>query len=244
VDAPARDTAVRATATHAPFAAPPDRAPFVALLERVAPFTPVPLTPGISVFCARSLVEVWEAAEALAGRTLPAPFWAYPWAGGQALARVLLDHPEWVRGQRVLDLGAGGGVASIAAATAGAAAVTANDVDPWALLTARIAAERNGITLATSAADLTRASDRLRDFDVLLCSELAYERSAAPAQRSLIAHARGQGLRVLLADAGRTYFDPLGLEEVARCELRVPRDLEGVARRVARVFHGAPRSSA
>jgi predicted nicotinamide N-methyase len=223
------------------FAPPPDPHEFAALLDRVAPFMPPRLTPELPVFCARSLVEVWEAAEALAGRTLAAPFWAYPWAGGQALARALLDNAEWVQRLRVLDVGAGGGIASLAAVRAGAAAVTANDVDPWALLTTRLAAERNGVALQTCAGDLTGDAAALADFDVLLCSELAYERSAARPQRALVEQAIALGMGVLLADAGRTYFDTLGLEEVACFELAVPQDLEGVAVRTARVYRAPGR---
>jgi predicted nicotinamide N-methyase len=264
-----------------PGAPPP--AVLAALLDRGAPFGPAPLCPEIRVFQARSLVEIWEAAERLAGAQLPAPFWAYPWAGGAALARVLLDAPGRVRGGFVLDLGAGGGVASIAAARAGAARVVANDLDPWALATALLAASRQQVAIEVRLGDLTAAvaaaarqaavpgarpgsvtgsvagamaqqvpglaggairdhgtdligADPLDGVDVLLCSELAYEKSAAAPQRAFIERALARGVQVVLADAGRTYFDALGLPQVAEFTLDVPQDLEGVTRRVARVF--------
>jgi predicted nicotinamide N-methyase len=216
---------------------PPEDPALEALLDRYAPFQPAPLCPEISAFHARSLVEVWEAAERLAGVVLPAPFWAYPWAGGAALARVLLDSPALAAGWTVLDFGAGGGVATIAAARAGARRAIANDLDPWALATARIAAARQGLDVEAVAGDLTAAGvDALDGVDVLLCSELAYERSAAAPQRALIERARARGILVLLADSGRTYFDSMGMEQVAEFTLRVPRDLEGVDERTARVF--------
>ena len=213
----------------------PDDAALTRLLDRHAPFRSIPLLPEISVFYGRSLVETWEAAERLAGRILPAPFWAYPWAGGVALARVILDHPEWFRDKRVLDFGCGGGVAGIAAARAGASHVIANDVDAWALSVARIAAERQGLFVTPLLEDLTTTTD-LPVADILLCSDLAYEKQPAPKQRAVLENARAAGSRVLVADAGRTYFDDRNLTLLGQYEIEVPRDLEGVDKRIARVF--------
>ncbi len=214
---------------------PPDEA-LAQLLDRYAPFTPAPLVPEISVFYGRSLIEVWEAAEALAGSALPAPFWAYPWAAGLAIARVVLDHPDWVANRRVLDFGCGGGVAALAAARAGAADVVANDIDPWALAIARSAAQRQGLRITTRLEDLTEQPDRVAGFDVVLCSDLAYEKRVAPRQRALLERAAAAGARVLIADAGRTYFESDGMQEIARYVIAVPKDLEGVEERTARVF--------
>jgi predicted nicotinamide N-methyase len=190
-------------------------------------------------FHARSLVEVWEAAEALAGETLPAPFWAYPWPGGCALARVILDTPALVAGASVVDFGAGGGVSCLAAARAGAADVTANDLDAWALQVARLAASAQGLPLATLEEDLCAAPELVDDYDVVLCSDMAYERSEAPRQRRVLERAMRNGATVLVADAGRTYFDPAGMTLLGSYELDVPHDLEGVMRRVARVYRMA-----
>ena len=206
------------------------------LLDRYAPYRPAPLVPEISVFYGRSLIEVWEAAEELAGTTLPAPFWAYPWAAGLAIARVILDHSAWVQGKRVLDFGCGGGVAALAAARAGAAQVVANDIDAWALATTRLAAQRQGLTLSLWQQDLTAVADATASFDVVLCSDLAYEKQVAPNQRATLERAIQSGALVLAADAGRTYFNPDGLQEVACYRIAVPKDLEGVEERTARVF--------
>jgi predicted nicotinamide N-methyase len=206
------------------------------LLEQYAPLRPVPLCPELLAHCAHSLIDVWEAAERLARRPLPAPFWAYPWAAGSALARVLLDRPQLVVGKRVLDFGAGGGVASLAAARAGAASVVANDIDATALLVCRIAAAAHGVRIDTRHADVCRDPAYAAQFDVVLCSDLHYERHEAPRQKRVLARAQRAGADVIVADAGRTYFDASGLELLAEYEVPVPADLEGTPTRVARVF--------
>jgi predicted nicotinamide N-methyase len=208
------------------------------LLDAHADFSPVPLCPQVHAFHARSLVGIWEAAETLAGEPLGAPFWAWPWAAGQALARVVLDAPQRVRGLRVLDFGAGGGVAAFACAVAGARQVIANDVDPWALAVTRIAARRQGLDIETLGADLTADPTAVRAFDVLLCGDLGYDRSATPRERAVLDAARAAGVRVLAGDAGRTYFDATDLIPVASFDVHVPHDLEGRDRRVTRIFEG------
>jgi len=181
-------------------------------------------------------VPFWEAAEALAGRELPAPFWAYAWPAGCALARVLLDSPELSAGRRVLDIGCGGGVSALAAARAGAADVVANDIDPWALATVGLAAARQRLRVRPLLADLTAEPGSVLGFDLLLCGDLAYERSQASPQRELLLRARAAGAGVLVADAERAYFAPDGLRLLAEYRLPVPRDLEGVDERTARVY--------
>lgn len=214
----------------------PDPALVRSVLDAHAPLRPAPLCPELQAFYAQSLVEVWEAAERAAGQTLPAPFWAYPWAAGMALARVLLDSAERIRGKTVLDLGCGGGITSIAAAHAGAARVVANDIDPWALETTRQAAAAQGLEVETLLADLTAEPARVDAFEIVVCGDLAYEQSHAPAQLALLRRAAANGAWVLAADAGRKYFEPRGMALFAEFSLRVPKDLEGVEERVARVF--------
>ena len=206
------------------------------LLDQFAPLKPVPLCPEISAFQGTSLVQIWEAAEKLVGENLPAPFWAYPWAAGVGLARVVLDRRDEFLGKKVLDVGSGGGVAALAAACADALHVVANDVDPWALAVARIAARRQRLYLDFLLEDLTEHPRHALGFDIVICSDLAYERRTAPKQRALLDRARIDGARVFVADAGRTYFDDSGLRLLAEYRLEVPKDLEGVEERVARVF--------
>ncbi len=217
---------------------PPEEAALGELLDRVAPLAPAPLTPRIGVFTARSLTEVWEAAEVLAGRDLPSPFWAWAWPGGAALARVLLDTPELVRGRTVLDVGCGGGVAALAAATAGAASVLAADIDPWAVAVTSLAARRQGLVVDGVTGDVTGpehpANAEVRE--VVLCGDVAYERSGAPRIRSFLDACGSAGATVLVADPGRAYFDAAGLERIDAFELAVPEDVEGIGTRTATVY--------
>ena len=218
------------------FVDPPADHILESLLDKYAPLAPVPLCPEIQAFQGSSLVEVWEAAEQIAGQNLPAPFWAYPWAAGAALARVVLDQADAFVGRKVLDIGSGGGVAALAAARADALRVVANDVDPWALAVTRIAGHRQRLYLDLLQEDLTEHPRHVTGFDIVLCSDLAYERRTAPKQRALLERARADGARVLVADAGRTYFEDRGLSLLAEYRLVVPQDLEGVTHRTARVF--------
>jgi predicted nicotinamide N-methyase len=216
-------------------AAPP-RAALERLLAGHAPLSAVPLCPEIRAHCAHSLVDLWQAAEQVAGQALPSPFWAYPWAGGCALARVILDAPQHVAGRAVLDFGAGGGVTALACAYAGAAEVTANDIDPWALDVTRIAAAAQQLSVATLGDDICETPALVDDFDVVLCSDLSYERSQAPRQRAVLERAVRGGATVLVADAERTYFSADGMQLLAEFEVAVPFDLEGRTSRVARCY--------
>lgn len=229
-------TFYRADSLTSPRTTAPPRAELEQLLTEHAPLAPAPLCPEIRVHQANSLVDVWEAAERIAGQPLAAPFWAYAWPGGCALARVILDHPHLVRGHRVLDFGAGGGVTALAAAYAGAGAVTANDIDPWALMVVDIAARAQELRVGTFAEDMCEAPGLVDDYDVVLCSDLAYEKRETPRQRAVLERAIANRAAVFVADAGRTYFDGTGMELLASYELDVPVDLEGVSRREARVY--------
>lgn len=217
----------------------PDPGLLAALLDEYAPLGPVPLVPEVKAFQGKALLELWRAAERLAGTTLGPPFWGYPWPGGIALARSILDRPEQVAGARVLDLGTGGGVVALAAVRAGAASVVANDRDPWALATARLAAERQGLALdvlLAEVAEATAVATAAAAAEVILCADLAYERRVAPRIRAFLDRARAGGARVLVADAERAYFDGAGFTLLAEYVVPVPRDLEGAESRVARVY--------
>jgi predicted nicotinamide N-methyase len=206
------------------------------MLDAHAPLSPVSLCPGILAFSAQSLVVIWQAAERVAGEILPSPFWAFPWPGGIAIARILLDGPSLVRGRSVIDVGAGGGVACFAAARAGAARVVACDIDPWALAVTRLAAERQGLAVETLEVDITSDGAVLDDFDVVLCGDLGYDRSAAADERAAIERAVARGALALIGDAGRTYFDDGEMELVSSYSIDVVADLEGAETKIARAY--------
>jgi predicted nicotinamide N-methyase len=114
--------------------------------------------------------------------------------------------------------------------------VTANDIDPWALLVVDIAARAQRLTVGTFGDDLCETPALVDDYDVVLCSDLAYERREAPRQRAVLERAAANRAAVLVADAGRTYFDDTGMSRIAEYAMAVPPDLEGVTRREARVY--------
>lgn len=221
---------------NAVFPPPPPDSDLERLLDAYAPLSAIDLYPSLSAFAARSLVEVWEAAERLAGATLQAPFWAFPWPAGIGLAHAIMDRPELVDGVDVIDVGAGGGVAAFACARAGARRVVACDIDPWALAVTRIGAARQDLAVETLQADVTVTPTVLDAFDVVLCGDLAYDRRNAAAERSALDAAAARGATVLVADAGRTYFDAAGMQLISELTLPVVQDLEGCDSKTVRVF--------
>src|SRR5881394_1842347 len=120
-----------------------DRKAFIRANTRLAP---VPLVPEISLHVADASVPIWQKTEEELGAIgLPPPFWAFAWAGGQALARYVLDHADLVRRKRVLDFASGSGLIAIAAAKSGAAEVTASDIDAFAIAAIAVNAAENGV---------------------------------------------------------------------------------------------------
>lgn len=172
---------------------------------------PTPFVPEISLYCADNAYAVWT----LTGdgdESAPMPFWSFPWAGGQALARYVLDRPELVAGRRVLDLASGSGLVAIAAALAGATQVTANDVDPYAIAAVQLNAHANRVTVTTLSADLL---DGTTDADVVVAGDVCYESGLAARMLAFLLRAHERGADVLLGDPGRTYLPREHLDEVA-----------------------------
>jgi predicted nicotinamide N-methyase len=188
--------------------------------EIVAP----PLVPEIRLHLATEITPIWHATEAqLETQGLPPPFWAFCWPGGQALARYLLDNPDIVSGRRVLEFAAGGAVSGIAAAMAGAASVTANDIDGFALTAAGFNAELNDVELEISADDLVRFGGA-DDFDVILAGDIFYEQTPAIDIEGFLRREAARGALVLIGDPGRKYLPRTGLTAIARYD--VPTTLE------------------
>lgn len=166
--------------------------------------TAVPLVPEIHLFLAEDPMLLWARLEAERDvSTLPAPFWASAWTGGQALARYVLDHPEVVAGRRVLDLASGSGLVAIAAALAGAASVLANDIDGYAIAAIAANANANGVDVACEPADLTGGDGG--DAEVILAGDVLYGPEIAGAVLPFVDRAVARGATVLLGDPGRGY---------------------------------------
>jgi predicted nicotinamide N-methyase len=183
---------------------------------------PTPLVSEIALYCAENAYDVWTYTGDGDG-SAPMPFWSFPWAGGQALARYVLDHPELVRGRRVLDLAAGSGLVAIAAARAGAGAVIANDVDAYAAAAQELHAKANGVRLTVVNADLL---DGDTDADVVLAGDICYERDLTQRMLGFLLRARSRGADVLVGDPGRTYLPREHLDEVAAYEVPTTLELE------------------
>jgi predicted nicotinamide N-methyase len=185
----------------------PDRA-VLEIIRAGTRLRPVPLVPEIRLHQASDPISVWQRSEQATGRTgLDPPFWAFAWAGGQALARYLLDHREAVRGRRVADIASGSGLVAIAAARAGAAAVTAYDIDPLAVAAIRVNADANGAAVRAVCADvLGQDGPPCPGADLVLVADAFYERDLARKVTRFLEQARTCGTAVLAGDFGRAYL--------------------------------------
>lgn len=197
-----------------------------------------PLVPEIALHLATEITPIWQATEDwLKERDIEPPFWAFAWPGGQATARLLLDEPARVAGQRVLDFAAGCGIAAIAAAKSGAALVEAAEIDPLALAAVRLNAALNGVLVATPEGDIVGAPCR---WDVILAGDVCYE---APMTAHILPWLRAMaaaGAAVLLADPGRAYLPREGLEPIARHAVPTTLELEDRTRREVVLYRLLP----
>ncbi len=204
-----------------------------------------PLVPEIQLHLAEESLRIWQKTEEELGEVnVPPPYWAFAWAGGQALSRYLLDNPRLVIRKTVLDLGTGSGLQAIAAAKGGAAEVVAADIDQIALVACHLNAAANGAALTTTAEDLL---DRPleRAFDVILVGDLFYERQLAERVLALIERESAAGSLVLIGDPQRNYFPNGRFDEAARYEVPVTRELEdALIKRTAVWRLGGPRRPA
>ena len=180
--------------------------------------------PEIKLHLADDAVALWQLTEAELGELgLPPPFWAFAWAGGQALARYLLDHRDIAHASDVLDVGSGSGLVAIAAMQAGAASALAVDIDAFATDAARLNAELNGVTIATSDID---AIGEPTDAELILVGDLFYDRELALRVLNWLVALERQGKKVLIGDPGRAYLPRDKLEKIAAYDIPVTRALE------------------
>jgi len=186
---------------------------------------PVPLVPEIRLHLAEESLPIWRKTEEELGEmNVPPPYWAFAWAGGQALARYILDNPAAVAGAQVLDLGSGSGLTAIAAMRAGAARVLAADIDALALTAIALNAAANAVTVEVTRDDLLAgAPDR---FDIVLVGDLFYERALAERVLAFIEIASADGSEILVGDPRRSYFPKDRFHPVAEYAVPVTRELE------------------
>lgn len=196
---------------------------------------PVPFVPELLLHQADEPIELWERTEA-AGAEQPPPFWAFAWAGGQALARCVLDDPELVAGRDVLDLATGSGLVAIAAAKAGARSVTANDIDPYSLAATEANARANGVRVALIEGDLLTSG--YDEASVILAGDVFYSREMAGLVLPFLRAAAGRGALVLVGDPGRAYLPKEGLVRRDTYDVPVSEALEGVPMRTTSVWQG------
>jgi predicted nicotinamide N-methyase len=184
-----------------------------------------PHTPEIELHLADEITPIWRMTEeALSEIGLPPPFWAFAWAGGQALARYVLDNPATVAGKRVIDFASGSGLVAVAAAKAGAAHVLAADIDAFCGVALTLNAEANGVTADFTDRDLL--DNAPPDAEVILAGDICYEKPLAERVMAWLAAARAAGAEVLIGDPGRSYFPRTGLEKLAEYQVPTTRELE------------------
>lgn len=184
-----------------------------------------PLVPELKLYLAEESLPIWQKTEEqLQQQNIAPPFWAFAWAGGQAIARYLLDHRDIVDGKRVLDIGTGSGIAAIGAMLAGAKEAVATDIDKLSAITAELNADLNGVPLTVSQTDVL---DRpAQGCDVYIIADLFYERELAELVLAFARSAKADGATVLVGDPERSYFPQSEFRRLATYEVPVTRELE------------------
>jgi predicted nicotinamide N-methyase len=208
-----------------------------AFIEKFTTVSHAPLVPEITLQLATEITPIWQASEVfLAENNIEPPFWAFAWPGGQALARHILDHPERVRGKRVLDFACGGGIAAIACAMSGAASVLGADIDGLAAAAALANAALNRVEIGMASQDLVGTPGR---WDLILCGDVCYE---APMTAHIMPwlSALAAAAEVWVADPGRAYLPQEGLNEFAAYTVPTSLELEDRTERRVKLFRLSP----
>jgi predicted nicotinamide N-methyase len=197
-----------------------------------------PHTPEIRLHLATELVPIWQKTEEeLAAIGVPPPFWAFAWAGGQALARYVLDQPDAVRGKRVLDFASGSGLSAIAAAKAGATEVLATEIDPFAIAAIALNTAENGVAVSCTHEDVV---GRDAGWDTVLAGDVCYEREMAARVFAWLRSLTRRGALVLVGDPGRNYLPSSHLVEIAVYDIQTTRELEDREVRRTKVWKVQP----
>jgi len=194
------------------------------ILAHTAPSRP-PACPELALHLASEITPLWQATEAfLEQQNLAPPYWAFPWVGGQALARHILDNPELVKGRRVLDFAAGCGIVAIAAARSGAQSVLAAEIDPMALAAIALNAANNGVDVALTGENVLERPDC--PWDVVVAGDVCYERPMAEKVFAWMRRCAREGAKVLMADPGRAYLPKTGLMRLGQMNVACSLELE------------------
>ena len=183
-----------------------------------------PLTPEIVLHLANEIVPIWrKTEEELSAEGVPPPFWAFAWAGGQALARYVLDHPETVAGKSVLDFASGSGLSAIAAMKSGADSVLASEIDAFAIAAITLNARVNDVCVTRSNSDLVGRDD---GWQVVIAGDVCYEREMSGRVFDWLKSLAARGALVLMGDPGRNYLPGSHLRELAVYDVQTTRELE------------------
>ena len=184
-----------------------------------------PLVPEIKLHLAHEALPIWQKTEDELGEIgLPPPFWAFAWAGGQALSRYVLDTPTTVLGKRVVELASGSGMVGIAAMMAGAKSVLSADIDLFSIAAIEVNAKQNSVSLSITSGDLL--TQPVPEVDLILVGDLFYEKGVAMRCLAWLEQAQAKGIDVLIGDPGRSYLPKDRLLKVAEYSVPVSRDLE------------------
>lgn len=212
----------------------PARVDHAAFVRATTAIKPVPMAPEILLHQSADAIGLWEQTERELGEPdRQPPFWAFAWAGGQALARYLLDNPHVTAGRRVLDLGSGSGLTAIAAAAAGAVSVLASELDPIAIAAIGLNAALNNVSIGTTG-DLLDTDGG--DAQVVLAADIWYERRLAARALGLLLRASARGATVLAGDVGRAFLPREHLRDLAAYDIPVVADLENAAVKRTRIL--------
>lgn len=196
---------------------------------------PVPSLPSIRLYQADEVTPLWLMTEEdMETQRLAPPFWAFAWSGGQALARYIVEHPEIVRGRRVLDIACGSGLVGIAAMQAGAESVLCNDIDTYAEAAVALNAQLNGVKLIFSGENLL--SGPVPNVDIILAGDICYEKPMTDAMLTYFRRAAPHKIEVYIGDPHRTYFPKTGLTRLADYDILTNADIEEAAVKPASVW--------
>jgi len=205
------------------------------LMERMFTAVPVELCPRITALQSKRVFDFWEEWESESGQVRDVPFWAVAWPAAAVLARFILENNDLVKGKRVLDLGCGSGVSSIACAMAGAVHVRANDIDPFALEMASANAALNNVNLELSGVNLLSA-DEFCEADTVLAADMFYSERQSKLLLGFLRKMRAAGSQILIADAGRPFAPKDGTKLLWSQSVDVDREVEGVCERVVNII--------